>query len=460
MDEVFGELRSLMEGRPSAEAFGRVCALVDEVEEAAPGLYAERWEGYLSGHLARWPASACSVTLRKMEQLDDVLGSPWRGLVRGVDLHVFFELSSRAHTDWLSGTLRGAYPELEHLGIAFAHVRKKEVQRACQDGVFDGLRSLAFGECTLKMPTFGVLVDHLGEAGTLRRLESSACVVGDREVAHLVDSALAGQLEHLDLRWNQGIKNGGFEALAGGAPRFEALKTLNLDGTSGSAVGMAALGRASWGEAFESLALPHEGMRAVGLEGFVDGESLGLLFDRWAGRVVLELSYQGLKDEGVEVLARSAELAEVDVLRLEEDRITTLAALAASPYIEGIEEWHLYGNALKAKHAASVLEVVRRARPRVLDLGGAALGDAFVEELCGMSEADGLERLRLTSRKGYGERALEAILGWPRAAEVESFVATFDVPSGSEVLARALETGRFEVLRSDEARGTSYVRTV
>jgi hypothetical protein len=448
---AFGELRSLTSRRPSAEAFARVCALVEQAEAAAPGLYAERWAAYLAGSLERWPSSTRSVKLTSKEQAEEVARAPWSDLVRGVAIQRFLELKEAADTRWLVEEFRAEMPWLEHIGFEYTLVRKREVERACEVGVFVGLTSLGFDECDLRVPTLDVLLTHLDGLGALRRLAMTWCYMGPKQLRRLLESELIGQLEHLDLSNNRSFKVDGFAALAEAAPRFAALRTLALNGMEPPAKGMALVGGAAWPDALERIEVTGNAMGPTGLKGFVETGALWRLFGRRGEEVALNLRYQSLGNRGVKVLAGSPELAEVEALSLDWNDILDLGPLARSPYVGALRAWSLRGNESGEALAQGALELARRTRPRRLDLRECELGDAFVEGLCGMEESRELEVLLIDGYEPFGEAALEALMSWPRLDALERFSCTFEVPEGSAAATWAMRDARVQVTTRDAA---------
>ncbi len=464
---AFGELRSLVSGRPSEGAFSRVCDVIDEAEEAAPGLHASRWREYVASQLERWPASMRVVGLPRESDDDDLDSYRWRDelrscweasegawseLVRGVTLRAF-DLTSEEMSGWLARDLREIFPLLEHLGFAYLFVRKKELERACEAGVFDGLSSLSISDGDLRPTTFETFMGHLERLGTLRRLELESCRLGPHQLERLCLSSLVPGLEVLSLSGNGSLKNEGFGHLAEAAPRFESLRELRLDWLTISAKSAVALAGADWAPTLERISFENSGIKGTGLKGFVDAGRIGLLAREVGGVVSLDLANQELKDRGVVALACCEELTRVESLSLFGNGITKLARLASSPYIEDIRGWDLSGNEFADEEARHVLAIALRSRPRALALNGMMLGDAFLVDLFAMGESSELEALNISTSPGYGAAGLEALLDWPRLSELTGLQCVFRVERETELVARALATGLFETTNDNPYTG-------
>ena len=435
--DMFGELRSVLGGAPSAEAFRRVCGIVEAAELCEPGVFEARWRDYALGALRRWPAELCAVSIERAEDLDEVLRSPWHELVRGVDV------GKECGIAWDDSVWWSSFLELEHLKLPYGTLSLQEIERAGVTGVFEGLTSLDVGANALSLKALERLMEALGEAGSVRRLVLSSCALGARHVEVLCGAPWVFLLEELDLSYN-GVRREGLATLAASAPRFEALRVLHLGFMDISGKSAAALAGAAWSETLERILFTGAAIKSAGLAGFVDAGRLGWLVSRERGRSRLDLFDQGIRNPGVAALAGCEALAEVDEVSLYNNPVSSIAPLVTSPFVEGIRRWDFGCTSLGEGSAEDLLELVRRTRPRTLRVVDLPLDDAFLTALLAMEEACELEVFDIwCPRPRYGLIGLEAWLDWPRSSEVDLFFGAFRVPRDAPAVARAMATGRF-----------------
>jgi hypothetical protein len=456
--EAFGELRSLMSRRPSAEAFARVCALVDEAEEAAPGLYAERWRGYLLGHLGRWQPRHRTVVLRERAAAEAASAAPWAELVEGVDLE-HFDLNSAADVDWIAGELRGRFPEMEHLGVRTTSMKKAAIVRSCEAGVFDGLRSLVFDRCEVRPVTLEVLMGRLEENDELEHLVFDWCGFGAPQIERVSGTTLAPRLKTLGMPNTERFKPPQAAELARLAPEFEVLERLELRACSLAGAGTKSIAMADWSDTLARMDLGYNGIRGVGVQALIDSGRMEMLFDEGDERS-LNLLGQRIGNKGLEALVAAGLLEGIGRLDLRGCNLTRLSALTDIEDLSALRGLRVVGNAWATREdGAALLSVLERARAlEELSVERCGLPGSFVADLLATPAAETLRDVRLTSGRHGRREDLEALLAWDRLDEV-ALGFTLLLPARDPLIARAELSGRF-VARAPRYDGMQIVEAV
>ena len=440
---AFGELRSLVSKRPGADAFARICALIDEAEAAAPGLYASRWREYLASHLASWQPRQCAVKIEQSEQGAAAASAPWADLVKGVDL-VRFDLSRAADVDWVASELREAFPLLEHLGLVEAVVRKSAIASACELGVFDELRSLSFDDCGLHLSTLTVLLERLEAREEVEHLRFAHCSMGVPQLERICATTLAPRLRSLGLPVHAKFRADQAKVLASRAPEFVALERLGLSNCMVAGAGAKALAEASWGDSFKHLNLNRNGIRGMGVKALAERGLLGSIVEE-GGERTLDLMGQQIGNKALQIVVDSGVLEGVEHLNLWDCNLTTLESLSAAEGLEKVRSLNLYGSHWADREdGTALLEAISRMENlERLTVARRGLSEDFVERLCANTGARHLTSLEFDHYATCSPRDLEAVLGWSRFSELEHLVMELVLPDGDELIARAVETGRF-----------------
>jgi hypothetical protein len=436
-----------MAGRPSAEVFGRVCALVDEAEEAAPGLYGQRWRGYLLGHMGRWQARHCAVALERREEAERVAERPWAELVKGVDL-TRFDLSDREDVSWVAGELRERFPGLEHLGVVWCSIRKAAVARACEAGVFDGLRSVSFARVGLHVATLGVVLDRLEARGEVEHLSVVDCGMSKAPIERILETSLAPRLRTLALSGNAKFNSRHARALAARAGEFEALERLELAGCSVVRTGAKLLAAADWPDSLTHMNMNQNGIQADGIFALLEHGRLGLLVEEGSERA-LDLSRQQIGDAAFEAIVDAGVLEGVGRLSLFDCELTSLEPLRRAEGLERVRELDLFENEWgESEDGSALLEAIEvMEQLESLRVQREGLGEAFVERLL---EWPGSQRMRRIVFEHYATctaRDVEAALAWGRGRELDRFVMFSLLPSDLPLTERALRSKMFTTNR-------------
>jgi hypothetical protein len=436
-----------MAGRPSAEVFGRVCRLIDRAEEAAPGLYAERWRGYLLGHMGRWQARHCAVVLEQREEAERVAGRPWAELVKGVELERF-DLSDREDVSWVAGELRERFPGLEHLGVARTSIRKAAVELACEEGVFDGLRSLSFEQVGLHHVTLEVVMDRLEARDELEHLRFAGCAMGSSQFERIIGTSLAPRLRSLGMPEHAKFKAPMAAALADRAAAFEVLERLDLRACAVAGGGAEALANADWPDTFAYLDLKENTLRGKGIKALAARGLLGCLLEE-DGEKTLDLGRQQIGNAGLQVVVGSGVLDGVVHLNLWGCNLTSLEALREAEGLEQLRELNLGGNEWADREdGGALLEVIARMeRLESLSVARRGLGEDFVARLLAGPGVACLRELEFEYWATCTEVDLRAVLDWDGLEGLERLEMSVELPPEHELIARVERTGWFRAVR-------------
>lgn len=434
----FGALRALVNAPPAQERFAAICRFIQATEERAPGLYEEHMRAYVEDHLARWPAT-CRLLRLHERHVEEVARTPWGALARGL------ELRSSNLEDIASA--REHFPALEHLSLRRFPMRKKELEAATSQGLFEGLGSISLWPNAVSAASFALLIERLEALDELEHLRLNHCSLNAKRLPALLDSGLPGRLRTLGLSDNRGLKSAGGEAIAACAAQCERLERLELRGCGLTGKAIKALASADWPDGLAHMALAKNPMKTRGLKALAEAGRLALLIDR-QGPPSLDLSEQPMDVKGLRLLMHADALEGIERLNLSQCHLEDIEALATSPHLGSLRRLDLSYNGLNVDpdNAARLLTIVERARLEALILESPRnLGDAFVVELLAHPGAAELDVLVLNDqRRGYGPEALRAVLDWPGLARASVVDLGFAMPRGHELVARALATGLFE----------------
>ena len=230
--------------------------------------------------------------------------------------------------------------------------------------------------------SFAEIHDILGSPHLrhLRKLEFWRVIVSDADVFDLAAAPLAANLREIALVGAE-IAAKGAGVLAGW-PCRRGLHRLDLSGNALGTEGAAVLGGARW--------------------------------DRLRD---LRLARNGIRDSGVEALARSGGLAGVARLDLGGNSIGAAgaSALASGPGLPRLKELDLSGNSIGNTGAAALALSQHLAGLRKLNLAGNAIGDRGLRSLAESPYLAELQAL-MVYRNDYGSAGLEAIADSPHLA--------------------------------------------
>lgn len=385
-DRAFGELRSLLQGEPSREAFAQILELLTSgwraprlewvvharaVLDASWPEQARQARGALALELLGQPrleGLACELRLER----EQVQRSPWTRLAQADHLRGLVALCARrcgvdpAAAQEIAGApplrrlrrldLRGnalgvegarallAHPmwvALEELDLGVDVYGFTEDPEALQGlGAFERLRELSLDGLGLQNAGATAL-GELRAPAQLERLDLSVNAIGDRGARQLARGALLSHLRELSMA-NNPLRAPGAEALLEALPVGERLEELDLSGSFLGESGARALARAEHLRGLRRLRLADSDLGAAGVWALAQAEHLASL-------EVLDMHGVGMGDEGARALAQASQLSSLRELNLVGNGITAegARALAQAGHLAGLEKLSiLYRNEL------------------------------------------------------------------------------------------------------------------
>ncbi len=444
-DAAFGELRSRLNGAATFEGFLGIWRLLEQAEEHAPGVYADRWVAYVAGELGRWPSRVRGLEVYDQDEAAAYAARPWAGLVGSLSLFNL-DMGDEAAARWVAQGLRADFEGLEHLEFYAMSVRKASVQRACDAGAFDGLTSLVFAQCAFKATTLDVLMSRLEARAEVTRLGFTGSMT-QKTIDRLFSSPLSSSLTHLDLSSTPGLKARGVKAIAEHAHVFEALEVLDLSGTRVSSVTAGELARSDWADSFGYLDLRESHIKSDGVMAFFEAGKVELLCPP-DGEPLLDLSWFMISDDGLSALAEHPELAGVAGLSLYGNSVQRLEPLLVSPHLGPLHTLDLSVLQLQTS-AEVVLELVAKTTPRTFAMASTkVMADSDVVALCALECAEDFEVLDLLGSEtasDYGPDALDALLALEERGRLTSVTFSAVVSEDTALAERARANGRYRV---------------
>ncbi len=236
VEQAFGELRSRVHGAPSVRAFSAICRLAQSVEEAAPGVFAERMYGYANDQLATWPTRCVTLSVH-YEDGDAFSRLVWSPLARGVVV-TRESWHDYTHADYVRCVR--AVAGREHVAVDRFRVGGGELVGFVEGGLLDGFRSVELRGIDLT-GSLGALCEVLASRdGThgLEELRLVGCRWGEADLSALSASRLASRLRVLGLSQTTWPRGYWFETL-GRFTRLERLELMELGLTETEAIALA-----------------------------------------------------------------------------------------------------------------------------------------------------------------------------------------------------------------------------
>lgn len=218
-DQIFGEVRSLLDGRPSPMAFDLVCQHIDLAAEQDALRAQEELLVYVASKLEAWP-DADRLCPKHLVEAFESNAPLWGPLVRALDyeglsltkkrMEELFALEHAADLTWLD--LRSAkmkWPQLEDLAARapfrlkhFGFRRASKIDWDVLDALFGSemlsqVESLNFrGWDKIKSKVYPHMIEHF-PLENLRRLDLSGGAVSARRLKELLETDRLDQLEEL-----------------------------------------------------------------------------------------------------------------------------------------------------------------------------------------------------------------------------------------------------------------------
>ncbi len=439
VEQAFGELRSLVHGSPSVPAFAEVCGLAQEVEEAAPGLFAARMLEYAQSHLRAWPTRC--VTLRvPYTCAGDLTKMAWAPLVRGVvvtegfgmnfDLGAYFEQVRML--DWC------AHLSLHRLSL-FDDVMRRQVD----EGLFDGRRSL--GPMNIDLET---LIEALTSREAAQGIDAIHVVgfkLSDEVLDRFVESGLAGRLRALTVgggfrrRVTQGEGDGSSEvALFERLEQFERLERLELVDMELTDADAIALASARVPETLRYVGMGGNHLGSGAIRAWVEAGRVGWWLDR-DGPVTLNTSRFRFDEGALRACAESGLFDGVERWSCDLDDTTRVAGAGSEPVfatwaplrdrpqaLSRLRELDMRFVPMTPQLSEEVLTTLERAPLTRVRLRPA--DDALFEAALKAPWAERVEEVHFREHPHvHGERALRALLAWPSFSRVAVLEAKFEV---------------------------------
>lgn len=309
---MFGELRSLLQQKPSADAWEQLCHFISEW--SAEGFEHDTLP-YVLSHLASWP--------------DELRTTPLR---------------------WREGLARGA-------NLPFASIVR----------VLDARRMSLRNEDMLTMGRAPIMKHILG-------LDLSDNRIGWRGLNHLLEHAPPHKLEALALD-RTGIGNEGLKLLAR-SPTLSNLRVLSLSGVHMAPSGLEALMQSEHLDALEALVLDDNNLNDRHLASFASSRNFGNLralfmannplrahdtiriFRRTniSGVKVLDLSGCGLTESVATIITTHTGLRQLEVLQLARNpalaNLRAFARTRALPNLRCLDAW---GDSANQAHLTALI---------------------------------------------------------------------------------------------------------
>lgn len=460
VEAAFGELRSLVHGAPSVRAFSAVCRLAQEVEEAAPGVFADRMLDYARGELASWPTRCVTLSVH-YEDGGAFSRMAWAPLARGVVV-TKESWHDYTHADYVR-CVRAAAGR-EHVALDRFRVTGEQLVGFVADGLLDGFRSVELREIDLT-GSLGALCEALASReGTqgLDALRLVGCRWGGGDLDALSTSRLAGRLRALGLSrtpwpgwsWSAGLRRFG---------RLERLELTELGLTEVEAI---ALSLASAPDTLRHVNLGGNHLESAAIEAWVAAGRVGWWLDR-DGPVALDTSAFRFDASALTACADAGLFDEVESWRGGPKQgdgthaawFETWAPLRDRPQaLRRLRGLHMRCVRMSARLYDEVLEALERA-----PLGAACVcppSDAAFARTLEAPWAARADTLRLSGYPNvHGERALRALLAWERLETIGVLGVRFEVDAGPPALEAARAPEVFLVLGRGERRVVQTRRT-
>lgn len=454
-DERFGELRSMVHGDRSRQAFKELCVWVSRLEQDNPGSFSQEMLAYAKENLQAWSPYTTSLKLQ-CHELDRVASVPWLPMVRGVTLDGFASHKVDTVVEQLT-----YMPWREHLGIDGLSIRQNDFLQAIDDGLFDGLRSLEIRNCPLRTKTFEPLIERLAEREALADLEELRfhnCNIKAAHIDLLCASSLPGRLRVLGLGGNTSVKSSGVKALLRSITKFERLERLLLEETGLNNAAAKLIASATLPRSLVHIGLGRNELKSAGLKALAKVGRTKMLADR-SGEQLLDTSSFAFDEAAIRACVEdgmcddvvhwkmggwNSELPSLDVVREGADFGKLRGINFDGLYVEDQEAFVTFVESLEA---LDKLYFVPHEDETLIRLVKAPAVANARELSFGFGDAHGAE-------------ALGALLEWPGLDRVVVLSARCMVTKGSEVYHRALESGEFyeNKVFDDQADLWSYKR--
>ena len=437
----FGELRSLLERRPSAAAFDLVIQHLDAAAEEDLGRTRAEWLPHVEGRLERWPDATRLCPKHRLEEYE-AGERVWCELVRAAN-YEGVSLSKKRMQALLDGP---AFPKLTALDLRSANLKWDQLATLASEAPCR-LRAFGFRRVSkLDMDT----IDALFASEMLSTVESLTFRGWDKikpdVYTHLAEHFPLEQLRELDLTGGA-VTSRSFKAL---------LETDAVDGLEVLRAGAWVSDKSSPGllaliakrPAMRSLRVLHlNEVKPKEFAALADAEHLTSLRE-------LRVDYT-LEIAGTLALLECPHLAGVEDLRLNmkrEDRDVFMRALAVSPILEGLHSLHLswYGEEPvgeeRGEPLVALLSADAASSLRRLSICADSSGALNALVACS-GDLSGLRELMLTSVDGMPQRVVESaasLFSGDHFPELETFTlgsnslmhALMKELCGSELLVR------------------------
>ncbi len=453
VEQAFGELRSRVHGAPSVRAFSAICRLAQSVEEAAPGVFAERMYGYANDQLATWPTRCVTLSVH-YEDGDAFSRLVWSPLARGVVV-TRESWHDYTHADYVRCVR--AVAGREHVAVDRFRVGGGELVGFVEGGLLDGFRSVELRGIDLT-GSLGALCEVLASRdGThgLEELRLVGCRWGEADLSALSASRLASRLRVLGLSQTTWPRGYWFETL-GRFTRLERLELMELGLTETEAI---ALAQAPAPETLRHVNLGGNALESAAIGAWVDAGRVGWWLDH-DGPVTLDTSRFRFDSVALGACVDTGLFDDVEVWRggsKEGDGgkaawFETWAPLRGRPQaLARLRVIQMRCVWMSASLYGEVLATLERAR---LDSVWMCPPDdrAFARTL-EQPWAERVDELRLSGYPNvHGERALRALLEWSRLETIGEISVRFEVPATSTALEDVRSPEVFLLAESGERR--------
>lgn len=312
LDELFGELRSLLASRAKAPDFGaQLLELLDAAQARDPERYRHNWLPYIKGQRG---AIAVDEPIARAKSLDVL--DRWGVLLP--DALFELDLSKDELPELSSFTQNTTLSRVAHLDLSSTGLDIRRLAELLRHASFSSLRRLSVAHNKL----WDGSVTDSQDARKLARGYGLSSVPGfvDRDT--------------LDLAFSPNVQN---------------LTYLNLSSTGFDSVGAAAMANSAYLSKLETLRVSRSNLRGVGLELIAKSANLVSLKH-------LDVSNCDLDDRDVAVLAGSTQLANLRKLDLTANRIgaTGVQFIGNSPNFANLRTLILDRNVLAVSGARAL----------------------------------------------------------------------------------------------------------
>jgi hypothetical protein len=449
---AFGELRSLTQRRASAEGFAQILGVVERAEEAAPGLYAERWADWLGANLARWAPRHRVVAFGSVAQGEELAARPWADLITGVELRTFDLTASRDDLRWLEGDMRARFPNLTHLGIADVAMRKPQLAALCESGLFDGMTSVSVARCGLRLPTFSMLMDRLERSPEITSLRFEECALGPKQLGRVCESSLLGGLRELALTHHDRHNAKDSEAqLAEVAGELTSLEVLDLTSCNAGWDASKTFADAAWPGTLERIVYAGNRLGLRGMREWVRSGRMDLLLDRERD-TRLDLRGHIIRPKGLAALTESDVLGQLEELVLGACLLTHVRPLLECDALGELRTLDLGSNDLFEEGTTQdVLALLERTRPQRFGMNHTNMPEGFIEAFTASEASLGITHLTLnTWQYEMTPEDLGHLLDWPGMEGLEVCDVHLKLPLHHAIVGRVRADARFNVSELDD----------